>query len=172
MNRRELLKFFGVGTVIAPVASGGISARLLAEPDIVLAAEFPNGHKPRHFADRLKWNPFEALWLRFWQIENNPPSCVNYGLGTLEHILQREPNEDEKAAVAGVIQWFGTNCGHCFLEETLRASGYRLIHDRDLPSVREIEAIQNSSIFDKGPLEVTIHRHGRPIVLRSREMPL
>ncbi len=109
--------------------------------------------------------------LRFWQIENNPPSWLNSGCGALEHILKRYPTKEEKAAVAGVVQWFGTNCGHSFLEETLKASGYRLVYDETLPNVKELKQIQYGSVFDKASEPVMIERHGRTITLASQEMP-
>lgn len=172
MDRRELLKFFGIGTVITPVLGGQpvieASAKLLAEPNIqpVLANSFPDGHEPRHFAHRLEWNPYEKIWLNAWQIENNPWPGINSGIGTLEHILKREPNADERAAVAGVIQWFGTNCGHGYLDETLRLCGFRVVWDERLPNAREIQKLQHANVWKDGPPPaVTISHYGRKFTL-------
>ncbi len=173
-NRRELMKFFGAGAIVAPVVDDGsdIRARLMAPADIELVSQFPNGHTPGHWRDRLKWNPFEALWLKFWQIENNPPSWLNSGVGPLESVLKRYPTPEEKAAVAGVIQWFGTNCGHCFLEEVLLASGYRVTHDSSLPNATELNNVQYGGVWANAPKTgLTIQRRGRAIVLRSGEDP-
>ncbi len=169
MNRRDLLKYFGIGTTITPVVGGNplieAAAQLLAVPDIkpVLAKEFPDGHAPAHFQERLAWNPYEVIWLRFWQIENDPLHSV----GPLEHILRREPTDAEKAAVAGVVQWFGTNCGHSFIEETLRATGYRLVFDQD-ERARAIKQLQHHNVWQttqwssrKTPTSVRIERRGR-----------
>lgn len=173
LDRRELLKFFGIGTVITPVLGGQpiveASAQLLAEPDIkpILVDSFPDGHTPRHFSDRLKWNPYEEIWLRAWQIENNPSSGVNSGIGPLEHILKRRPTADEKAAVAGVIQWFGTNCGRGFIEEAQQLCGYRTRFDESLPNAREIHNLQYGNVWKRGECrDVTIRFYGRSFTLK------
>lgn len=46
-NRRDLLKFFGAGTLIAPLANENVVAKLIEPPkaDIVLASNIP------HFVD-------------------------------------------------------------------------------------------------------------------------
>lgn len=41
MNRRDLLKFFGAGTIIAPVAAQGIAAKLIEVPKIELVEPAP-----------------------------------------------------------------------------------------------------------------------------------
>lgn len=182
MDRRDLLKFFSIGTTITPVLNGTpivkAAAELLAVPNLkpVAAAAFPGGHAPEHFRERLKWNPFEAIWLGFWQIENNPPSWLNYGIGPLEHVLRREPTEAEKAAVSALIQWFGSNCGHAFIEETLRACGYRVTFEGDKPHGKypsAIQAIQHHNVWPgvPAPPEVRIARRGRTVVLRPGQEP-
>lgn len=134
-SRRELMRFFSIGATITPVIGGAPlieqSAKLLAEPSIepVIVDKFPDGHVGEHWQVRVGWNPFEKIWLEFWQIENNPPGYLNSGIGPLESVLKREPTAAEKAAVAAVIQWFGSNCGHAFIEETLRAQGYLITID-------------------------------------------
>jgi len=179
MDRRELLRYFGIGATITPMLNGAAvveaAATLLRIPEVrpvALASTFPDGHEPpERYAHRVKWNPHEAIWLRFWQIENNPPPFLNSGIGPLEHIVDREPTEDEKAVACGIMQWFGTNCGHCFIEETLRAQGYRLVYDRSLPNVKEIEALKHHNVWHKpeGPQEVRISRRGQQIVLRPND---
>ena len=83
-------------------------------------------HEPNElYCHRLKWNLYERIWLRCWEIENNPPAFINGGVGPLEHCIGREPTPGEREAVASVIQWFGSNCGRCFVEATLEAQGYR-----------------------------------------------
>jgi len=171
MNRRELLQFFGIGATITPMVCGApvvqAAAKLLAVPnvEILKASSFPNGHAPELFADRLKWNPYEAIWLYMWQIENNPPWSVNFGMGTLEHILGRVPTDAEKAACAGIMQWFGTNCGHCFIEEALRVSGYRVTHE-NTPQADAIRSLQYSNIRSKPHGSVRISYRGREIELK------
>lgn len=172
MNRRQLLQFFGIGATITPVVGGAplveAAAKLLAVPNVELlsADAFPDGHVPEKFAHRLKWNPYEAIWLYMWQIENNPPSCLNHGIGPLEHILGRDPTQAEKAAVAGLMQWFGSDCGHCFIEETLEACGYG-INYKDNPHLRSIREIQHANLWQGSdvPPKVVIQRRGQRIEL-------
>ena len=171
MNRRTLLQMFGIGTTITPVVGGAplieAAAKLLAVPEIeiVQAKEFPNGHSPGLWADRLKWNPYEAIWLYMWQIENNPPSYVNYGVGTLAHLLGREPTDAEKTVGTAIMQWFGTNCGHSFIAEALQASGYRVTRQETAQS-RHIYNLQHANIWQTTPPQaVTIRYRGRDIEL-------
>jgi hypothetical protein len=181
INRRKLLQFFGIGTVITPILNGNpiveAAAKLLAVPEVnplIVADDFPAGHIGEYWEDRTRWNPYEAIWLRFWQLENNPPSCINYGIGPLEHCLKREPTPAEKAAVAAIIQWFGSNCGHCFVEETLNACGFRVSWDRTLPHTEAVNKLQYGNVWERPgecPQEVTINRRGRNVVLRPGQTP-
>ncbi len=176
LNRRTLLQMFGIGTVITPVLGGApvveAAAKLLAVPVLAPIAPFPDGHVPELFQDRMKWNPYEALWLHFWQIENNPPSAVNYGIGPLEHILGRTPTDAEKSAVAGVIQWFGSNCGHAFIVEVLEASGYKVPY-AGVGKAEQLRQMQRSSIWPGVPMppSVTVRHRGRQITLAPGQYP-
>jgi len=170
MDRRGFLKYFGIGTAITPVAGGAVG-KLLAVPEIeiVQPPAFPNGHVGELFMDRLKWNPYEAIWLYMWQIENNPSPAINYGIGPLEHILGRVPSEAEKAAVAGMMQWFGSNCGHSFIAEALKACGYTVSYE-DTKQAQGIRDLQHANIWLKGtPPQVTICHRGRKIELKHGE---
>jgi hypothetical protein len=105
-----------------------------------------------------------------WQIENNPPWSVNGGIGTLEHLLGRSPTESEKSTAAAIMQWFGTNCGHGFIAETLKVCGYQLQFietDRSM----DIRRLQHANIWmDRGvPRTVEIERRGRRIELKYGE---
>jgi hypothetical protein len=180
MNRRKLLQFFSIGATITPMLNGSpvveAAAKLLAVPEVrplVLAEKFPAGHSPEHYLERVRWNPYEAIWLKFWQIENSPPSYLNSGIGTLEHCLQREPTPEEKTAVAAIIQWFGSNCGHAFIEETLKACGYRVTFDKSLPNADEIQKLQHRNIWaePEWPQRVSFSRRGRTVTLKPNEHP-
>ena len=46
MNRRELLKHFGVGALIAPIAAPEIQARLVQVPEIDIATPQPTLYNP------------------------------------------------------------------------------------------------------------------------------
>jgi hypothetical protein len=67
----------------------------------------------------------ERIFLRRWRAENKGVSGINGGRGILEIILSEdntvaELTQRDATVAATVIQWFGTNCGRCFLEETER----------------------------------------------------
>lgn len=172
MDRRELLKFFGIGATITPMLDGApvvdAAATLLAVPSVrpLIAAPFPNGHAPAHFMERLKWNPYEAIWLHFWQAENNPGPGLNGGIGVLEHLLKREPTDQDKAVAAAIMQWFGTSCGNGFIVETMMATGQRVVPDDTLPNAVELRRLQHGNIFDKHPSpSVTVSRRGHKLKL-------
>jgi len=171
MNRRELLQMFGIGATITPVVDGAplvaVAAKLLAIPsiDIVPAKEFPNGHGPALWADRMKWNPYEAIWLYMWQIENNPSCGVNYGIGVLEHLLGREPTADERQVGAAIMQWFGTNCGHAFIVEALEVAGFKITY-RNTDLSERVRKLQRANIWQETPPDpVRIKYRGREIEL-------
>jgi hypothetical protein len=176
MDRRQLLQFFGIGTVITPMLNGTplveAAASLLAVPQVqpLVTDSFPSGHVPQNYLDRLRWNAYEALWLKMWQIENNPPSWLNNGVGPLEHVLMRPPTDAEKTAVAAVIQWFGSNCGHCFIEEALKHAGYRLRFDETLPHAMALRDAHNAAIWHSKPLSVgQMEYRGRKMTLGPEE---
>lgn len=151
MNRRELLRYFGIGATITPILNGmprvEAVATLLAVPEVnpIVVDKFPDGHIPNHYMDRLLWNPYEAIWLRHWQIDNNPPPYLNSGIGALESVLKREPTADEKAAVAGIMQWFGNQ---------LRPLFYR----RDTSGLRVSCHIRRESSERSGHKEIAIRK--------------
>ncbi len=128
IDRRELLRYFGIGATITPVISGEPllrAAATLVEPakiDIQIAGGCED--LPRLWTDRLDNNPFERLWLARWRHEQS-----TYHI--LEHLLDRRPTSDERAVVAALMQWFGTNCGLGFLHGTFRAEGYSIVSSGD-----------------------------------------
>lgn len=123
MNRRAFLTLFVMAYSTA-----------MAKAGIKLERPWDSHLPPERYRDRLKWRIFERTWLKLWQIQNNPPCYLNSGIGSLAHILDREPTEAEKRAVAGFVQWLGTNCGHGFLVEALEVQGYRVVQDDTLPN--------------------------------------
>lgn len=73
-------------------------------------------------------NAFHAEWLK----ENLPMSGINGGNGTLHLLMSQhdiEVSDRERKIVAHVIQWLGTNCGRCFLENALKRCGYKMIQN-------------------------------------------
>jgi hypothetical protein len=77
-------------------------------------------------------NALEKAFATHWQNENNPPSFLNHGRGVLDHLLYKASDqsefsghstERERSVAASVIQWLGTGCGRCFLEEVLQDCG-------------------------------------------------
>lgn len=95
--------------------------------------------------DRLKYDSkdIENSLSEHWQKENIKRGGINYGQGILQdlffetignplNILSREvchlkiTNRDRLIS-ATVIQWLGTNCGFCFLKESLSKAGYDIV---------------------------------------------
>jgi len=87
-------------------------------------------------------NPWERIFAEEWAKACKPNRAINFGYGALQDlfligwpyslegyrcIARITPREE--MIVATVIQWFGTNCGRCWLEETL-SKGRRLYINR------------------------------------------
>lgn len=89
----------------------------------------------------------ESAFAEAWRETNNPPHFLNRGIGTLAWLLKTdyvtpihelddrlrftgEVTQEEATAAASAIQWLGTNCGTCWLEETLKKCGGRIVWDR------------------------------------------
>lgn len=72
---------------------------------------------------------FQQQWIK----QNTPYSWLNKGNGTLQDLFISDQEyvhvitEKERWIVATVIQWLGTNCGMCFLEETLAKFGKKIV---------------------------------------------
>lgn len=91
--------------------------------------------------DRTKdeYGDREKIFYKQWKKENRPLAHINQGWGCLQNLFSIRPkkwyhtygwkliiNKRDRYIVATVMQWLGTNCGWCWLEETLRKCGYRL----------------------------------------------
>lgn len=93
----------------------------------------------KHRCDLLHdgWLNKEKIFAEKWRATNNPSPFLNRGRGTLEWLLctkvegkgqfpgqrtvqHRHLTQEEATAAASAIQWLGTNCGWCWLEECLR----------------------------------------------------
>ena len=81
----------------------------------------------------------EKVFAEEWEKENKPHNFWNFGFGILQDLfIDRDPqflfryvcshriSNRERMIVATAIQWLGTNCGFCWLQETLRKCGYEL----------------------------------------------
>lgn len=105
-------------------------------------------HQSLH-ASRLKYDSFgsrrEAILAKRWDKEQHPPCFLNGGIGVLAHLVTSKHVEHgifsggpeivpdpskltqrDADVAATVIQWLGTNCGFCFLEECLKEMGYEV----------------------------------------------
>jgi hypothetical protein len=100
------------------------------------------------WADRLaldRSNPRERTFAEAWESENS-----GYGANqTIDHLLYGHghgaasacvpscseipdvallrPTERDRMVAATVIQWLGSNVGFCFLEDALKACGYKVV---------------------------------------------
>jgi len=94
-------------------------------------------------AKRLPHNEREMAFYEQWKQENAPVAGVNCGHGILQDLfietgdlmefnrkVIEEINNRDRMIVATVIQWLGSNCGMCFLEEALQKFGARITYDK------------------------------------------
>lgn len=81
-----------------------------------------------------------------WEKDQHPPYFVNGGIGTLAHILKRQPTREEMVVAASVVQWLGTNCGRWFLRDAAQDAGWRFSckpNNGDVPT--PVERTRNPS---------------------------
>ncbi|UXD67719.1 hypothetical protein MUK51_10800 [Sphingobacterium faecium] len=100
---------------------------------------------------RLEFNEHEKAFHEQWLKENIPSHGTNHGNGILQDLFisyaeqsKREViilSKRERMIVATAIQWLGSNVGMCFLQETFKKIGYRLIPientDSDNPDLNQ-----------------------------------
>lgn len=126
--------------------------RLLEPPHISLQPKRRTNDAERIYADR-------------WVKENERRAAINSGFTALEHILlpdgQRVPDrvsQRDAVVAASVIQWLGTNCGHCFVmqcekeieEARVRHSRWKGIeHRRDYPEVHDQNSVEAEQLVGK-----------------------
>lgn len=92
--------------------------------------------------ERTNWKGGEPekIFYQQWKKENIPFPWLNQGQGILQNLFAISPqkwyhgygwkliiNKRDRYIVATVIQWLGTAVGWCWLEETLRKCGYRIV---------------------------------------------
>lgn len=95
--------------------------------------------------ERMKWddNDRERAFYQHWRKENKHRSWINFGQGILQDLFAIPAksghwwkriegwniviNKRDQYIVATVIQWLGTNCGWCFLNEVLNKCGYEIV---------------------------------------------
>ena len=83
----------------------------------------------------------ERVFMRLWEEENDPhrghrgqilPALLDDQPHDLTNILWTRPpkvSQRDAHVAATVIQWLGSNVGHCFLVRALREAGYRVDGD-------------------------------------------
>ena len=178
MDRRDLLKFFGIGTQITPMLNGApiieATAKLISVPDVApveFISEFTDVTVTPHHS-RLEWYPYETIFLMMWEIQNR-----NHQV--LRHLLDRCPTQEEKVVAAAMCQWFGTNVGHAFLADTLRTSGYRVTYDESLPNCKGINSLQHFNVWSEFPGglrakcdypdKIVFERHGQRFTVKRKD---
>ncbi len=95
--------------------------------------------------DRLGYDPkdIENAFSSHWRKENKKRPGTNSGHGILQDLfIEKKGNpfslfqesfcyvkisKKERLIVATIIQWLGTNCGFCFLQEALSKAGYKIV---------------------------------------------
>lgn len=94
--------------------------------------------------DRTKWNKKERAFAENWIDENIQRGWLNHGYGILQGLfieggerplefprLITRITKRDRMIVATIVQWLGTNCGWCFLEECLHKCGYKIVKKGD-----------------------------------------
>lgn len=93
------------------------------------------------------WLNREKIFSDKWKSTNHPPSFLNRGMGTLlwlvcsrpsksdtffapSHEIYRHLTQPEATAAASAIQWLGSNCGWCWLEDCIRACGFDIVRSK------------------------------------------
>lgn len=103
----------------------------------------------RHERTKFKGHgEIEKAFYEHWRKQNVGVRGINHGYGTLQDLLIDEDfnsplkpswfvtkiNSRDRFIVATVMQWLGTNCGFCFLQEVLKSCGYSIVKDKTQPS--------------------------------------
>ena len=98
------------------------------------------------FTERLKYDEFdlENSLSKNWKEEQKRKN-INHGQGILQDLFITPSGsmikndkaitkitDRDRLIVATVIQWLGTNCGMCFLNEAMNEAGYRIVPDNSL----------------------------------------
>lgn len=98
------------------------------------------------FTERLKYDEYdlENSLSRNWQKEQKRKN-INHGHGILQDLFVNPSGnmfkndeaitkitDRDRLIVATVIQWLGTNCGMCFLNEAMNEAGYRIVRENNL----------------------------------------
>ena len=113
--------------------------------DVLYAADKVACYKANVGIDskRLPYNPREQAFHDQWKQENAPVSGVNNGHGILQDLfierdnpmafsrtVHEEISKRDRMIVATVIQWLGSNCGMCFLNEALERFGAKIVETK------------------------------------------
>lgn len=108
------------------------------EPEVLQRELFEPDHASLH-EDRLKSSESEQVYAEKWKEENTRHAGLNRGFTALEWILcptkQRYPRralQHEATIAATLVQWFGTNCGGCFVRECEKEIEKRNLRRRDM----------------------------------------
>ena len=97
------------------------------------------------FYSRVKHGPREKAFADAWEKENRPDPSKNSGFGILQDLLvalnhphhppkHHKVTNDERKVAATAIQWLGSNCGWCWLEDVLDECGYMLVRKKRMRS--------------------------------------
>lgn len=88
--------------------------------------------------ERCETNDREKAFMLEWYEANKIKSYMNFGYGLLQDLFVDQDKhrikrlhyvitQNDRAIVATVIQWLGTNIGLSFLESALKRCGYKLV---------------------------------------------
>jgi len=125
--------------------------QIVCDKDILKLGKVDKGFR----FERTTWEygDREKIFYKKWKEENKRKSWINQGQGALQNLFAHQKtkwylpqtwqliiNNRDRYIVATVMQWFGTNCGWCFLEECLAKCGYKIVK-ADEQKEKEIKAM-------------------------------
>lgn len=119
----------------------GKKLEIICDNDILKMGGVHKGYK--FYRTKETHSERERAFYKRWKKENKRESWINFGNGVLQDIFAKTGgnpfsmfnfkgwklviNKRDQYIVATVIQWLGTNCGWCFLQEVLRDCGYEIV---------------------------------------------
>ena len=86
---------------------------------------------------RVKYNPREKALADHWERECKAQAGFNFGHGIAQDLMcvpnkqgkfymKHKLSAKDRMLMATVIQWLGSNCGICFLQDALKSCGEKI----------------------------------------------
>ncbi len=134
--------------------------QIVSDKDVLNLGKVDKGF--RH--ERIEWEygNREKVFYKKWKKENVRRAWINFGFGILQDLFMIPHknylispsaklviNNRDRFIVATVMQWLGTNCGWCFLEESLKQCGYKIIKTDEQKAKENKEMVKRMEKMNK-----------------------